>query len=196
MSSSEVIKFNHVITNIGGGYNSSTGIFTAPVSGYYEFIVTIMAQSGNTFMSRVLINGGDCYCHAYGSPRSQAQGMCNVIDYLSSGRTAKVAQYTGSALYGNSFSSFSGHLIGWICIFGMINANKKFGLVGFLGVFRKKAFNAAWCIYNATLWGSKEVFKVIGFLSWNKPESGIVLKKMLNVCLIEIKMKRKMATRK
>nr|XP_022295179.1 cerebellin-3-like isoform X3 [Crassostrea virginica] len=112
MSSGEVIKFNHVITNIGEGYNSSTGIFTAPVTGYYEFIVTIMAQSGNTFISKVLIHGTDYYCHAYGSSQSQAQGMCDIIFHLSSGQTAKVAQHSGSALYGNSFSSFSGHLIG------------------------------------------------------------------------------------
>lgn len=112
VSSDDTIKFNNVITNVGGGYNRSTGIFTAPVAGYYEFIVTIMAQSGNSFISKVLINGSDYYCHAYGSSRSQSQGMCDLILYLYQGSTARVTTYSGSALYGNGFSSFSGHLIG------------------------------------------------------------------------------------
>lgn len=71
-----------------------------------------MAQSGNTFISKVLISGSDYNCHAYGSSGTQSQGMCDMIHYLSQGATAKVTTYSGSALYGNGFSSFSGHLIG------------------------------------------------------------------------------------
>lgn len=39
---SDVIKFNNVIINVGGGYNRLIGIFIVFVVGYYEFIVIIM----------------------------------------------------------------------------------------------------------------------------------------------------------
>ncbi|BFZ00520.1 hypothetical protein BsWGS_03559 [Bradybaena similaris] len=33
----ETVKFTNVITNIGDGYDSATGVFTAPREGYYVF---------------------------------------------------------------------------------------------------------------------------------------------------------------
>ncbi|XP_060572184.1 adiponectin-like [Ruditapes philippinarum] len=38
-TSNEVIVFNSIITNEGSGYDTSTGIFTAPVAGLYQFAV-------------------------------------------------------------------------------------------------------------------------------------------------------------
>jgi hypothetical protein len=37
--SNEVIVFKSIITNEGSGYDTSTGIFTAPVAGLYQFAV-------------------------------------------------------------------------------------------------------------------------------------------------------------
>lgn len=50
------IVFDKVITNEGSGYDSTTGKFTAPVNGTYQFNVVISAQ-GRQKVSNI------CKCH-------------------------------------------------------------------------------------------------------------------------------------
>lgn len=38
------IVFDRVVTNVGSGYEPSTGRFTAPVNGTYQFNVIVSAQ--------------------------------------------------------------------------------------------------------------------------------------------------------
>ncbi|XP_053375908.1 complement C1q-like protein 2 isoform X1 [Mercenaria mercenaria] len=42
----EIIVFDTIVTNEGSGYEKSTGIFTAPVGGLYQFTGYVCAQTG------------------------------------------------------------------------------------------------------------------------------------------------------
>ncbi|XP_073673227.1 complement C1q-like protein 4 [Garra rufa] len=53
-SKNDVIKFNDVITNVGGGYVSSTGTFTCKKAGVYYFIFNIVKTGQNLRVDLVL----------------------------------------------------------------------------------------------------------------------------------------------
>jgi hypothetical protein len=42
---SVIVKWNYVHLNVGGGYDSKTGLFTAPIRGYYKFNATLMGYN-------------------------------------------------------------------------------------------------------------------------------------------------------
>ncbi|XP_062619227.1 complement C1q-like protein 2 [Saccostrea cucullata] len=51
------VKFGHIIINKGGGYDSRTGKFTAPVAGVYFFDWTIVTDNGDEFNTDIVKNG-------------------------------------------------------------------------------------------------------------------------------------------
>lgn len=55
-SANDVIKFNKVYTNIGRGYNPSTGIFTAPIAGVYQFSAVVMSDKGQYLIASLYHN--------------------------------------------------------------------------------------------------------------------------------------------
>jgi hypothetical protein len=101
-----VLKFDQVFHNVGEGYNSSTGHFTAPVSGVYHFAITAKTVSTHMVDLR-FYHSGDIsrYC-MYGS----GQGTCIWDVHLAKGGLAYVRFYVGDGLMGMR-SYFSGHLV-------------------------------------------------------------------------------------
>ncbi|ROL42336.1 Complement C1q-like protein 3 [Anabarilius grahami] len=53
-SKNDVLKFNDVITNLGAGYDSSTGAFTCKTAGVYYFIFHIVKTGQNLRVDMVL----------------------------------------------------------------------------------------------------------------------------------------------
>ncbi|XP_062586827.1 uncharacterized protein LOC134248444, partial [Saccostrea cucullata] len=51
------VKFPTVIYQVGGGYNPTTGVFTAPKAGLYLIFCTNVAYNDEYFWTRIMING-------------------------------------------------------------------------------------------------------------------------------------------
>ncbi|XP_060595297.1 collagen alpha-2(VIII) chain-like [Ruditapes philippinarum] len=77
-STNEIIIFTKSVINEGKGYDTSTGIFSAPVGGLYQFSVHICLQVGNYAFIGLLLDGkviaadsnydGDFYtCSTFGA---------------------------------------------------------------------------------------------------------------------------------
>ncbi|XP_061186390.1 complement C1q-like protein 4 [Saccostrea echinata] len=57
LSGHEVVKYDHVLTNLGGAYNPKSGIFIAPYDGLYTISGTLMSQPSNSVHLRIIKNG-------------------------------------------------------------------------------------------------------------------------------------------
>jgi hypothetical protein len=117
VSSGTTIIFDHVEVNQQNGYNSTTGTFTAPVSGLYLFSFYGMSNdSGNAFGIRAYKNGDTHEMfwpythHQAGSPHKHVSGT--QIVPMNTGDTFLFKVQSGT-LYGgsNGHNSFVGYLI-------------------------------------------------------------------------------------
>lgn len=54
---SGTLVFPVIITNVGNGYNRSTGLFTAPIAGEYVFFVNVQSYITNTIYVDIVLNG-------------------------------------------------------------------------------------------------------------------------------------------
>ena len=112
--SNEKIIFNQVLTNEGGAYDGTSGVFTCPSSGVYAFTWTIMTlrnqKSCETFLS---INGTVQSLAAFASLEgityeAYTQSTMSTSVRLSAGDRVWVHTTDCHYLYDMPYSAFSG----------------------------------------------------------------------------------------
>ncbi|VDH90256.1 Hypothetical predicted protein [Mytilus galloprovincialis] len=113
IGNAEILKFNHVKTNTGGGYDVVTGVFIAPKAGTYHF-TSVVYTYGNDDAVVQLNKNQDLLLKGYsvGTTHAESHTM-NAIVALQKGDHIYIQHRGGSsdAVLGDSHSSFSGFFI-------------------------------------------------------------------------------------
>ncbi|WAQ93803.1 C1QT5-like protein [Mya arenaria] len=117
----DIIIFSNVLFNVGGGYNSETGKFTAPVAGTYLFTVSLCPISGKSIFYKIVVNedvvanGHSFSVSGYPCVSGNAIVQLDAIDvvYVKSTYTGDVLLKSGlyEPMYDAKSNSFSGVLL-------------------------------------------------------------------------------------
>ncbi|XP_062603945.1 probable protein phosphatase DDB_G0282105 [Saccostrea cucullata] len=96
---SGTLVFDRVMYSIGGGYDSSTGVFTAPDSGHYVFFHNIQAYDTKYVMTEIVLNGNPKVLALVASGGKYKAGPNLAVMHLSIGDRVWVRRYGGSSYY-------------------------------------------------------------------------------------------------
>ncbi|XP_063410485.1 complement C1q-like protein 4 [Mytilus trossulus] len=107
------VVFDKVWTNNGNGYNPSSGVFTAPMSGLYHFAAVVMSVSSKSLFLRLYHNSAKI-TSSYITDTGYKTGTFDVVLSLEKGDTVSIKSgHNGQTIYsdGDNYSTFSGNLI-------------------------------------------------------------------------------------
>ncbi|KAL1280692.1 hypothetical protein QQF64_015292 [Cirrhinus molitorella] len=113
ISTPKTLVYKKVFSNIGGAYDSNTGVFTAPVKGAYYFRFYGHSHGGTTMAISLLKNGKtQCSLHAW-KPTSNGNASNGVVLTLEIGDQISTQLWQNTWVYDDpeSYTSFGGFLI-------------------------------------------------------------------------------------
>ncbi|KAL8626039.1 hypothetical protein ACOMHN_012631 [Nucella lapillus] len=115
MSGDSAIRFDAVVTNIGGAYNPTTGVFTAPASGVYVFYAQLMMHEQSPYFHWAIAHsrGTTSYLcvNSVDDPNRFDKSSCLATARIQKGDQVFVRRVDGSYnLQGGPYCSFSGYL--------------------------------------------------------------------------------------
>ena len=113
--SHKIVVYDLVETNKGQGYNTSSGVFTAPRAGDYFFIWNVMTRGNGRYCYLYLYKNGvqaNFVAHADTSTTlGSDSGSNSVVLSLSAGDRVWTRTFGCDYLYRHPFTSFSGFKI-------------------------------------------------------------------------------------
>ncbi|XP_054899255.1 C1q-related factor-like [Poeciliopsis prolifica] len=112
----DILRFDDVVTNIGGNYEGKTGKFTCKIPGTYFFIYNVLMRGGDgTSMWADLIKNNQVRASAIAQDQDQSYDYASnsVILHLDAGDEVFIKLDGGKAHGGNSnkYSTFSGFIL-------------------------------------------------------------------------------------
>ena len=114
LGADHILQFDSVVTNIGNGYNSRTGIFTAPVAGVYAFFLTEMAPDNHGELHLAITKEDQVLDETWapGSADPDDQGSSSLVTtLLAAGDQVWVSHLHGDAVRGSYWTIFTGFLL-------------------------------------------------------------------------------------
>ncbi|XP_052087391.1 cerebellin-2-like [Mytilus californianus] len=114
ISNGAVVVYDTVTTNLGGGYDKSTGVFTAPVVGLYYFTWTVLAYVGKSFYTQLKLNDvvvAKNHAGAGGISAHMPSSQSAVLQMKKNDKASIRIHRGGVFMIGDKWSTFSGYKI-------------------------------------------------------------------------------------
>ena len=115
-TANQVVVFNSAPYNVGSGYSTSTGKFTAPVAGLYSFTFQIYLNPGNTNAPLAIYVNGVMEIFSLQNVAIAGIGLATLISLAASDyvevRVRNTAGATATIFNGADHTQFTGYLLG------------------------------------------------------------------------------------